>query len=169
MQQMAGNMGLLNPFVLNQFSVPSGYSPYSQVVENKFDQKGNLPPQYPHLPGLVSPLLPAGQSAFLPAQALGQVGQALGHAPIPVSSPGPDLPLAFPCDQQPAQEEVRFLELPEQDFSKLGGTQQVRQAYAEQILQAQEQVSPFTVYSSMLPPQSFFSYIHLIALEIVIF
>ena len=31
MQQMAGNMGLLNPFVLNQFSVPSGYSPYSQV------------------------------------------------------------------------------------------------------------------------------------------
>ena len=27
---------------------------------------------YPHLPGLVSPLLPAGQSAFLPAQ-LGQV------------------------------------------------------------------------------------------------
>ena len=27
---------------------------------------------------------------------------------------------------------------------------QVRQAYAEQLLQAQEQVSPFTVYSSML-------------------
>lgn len=127
MQQMAGNMGLLNPFVLNQFSVPSGYSPYSQ---------------YPHLPGLVSPLLPAGQSAFLPAQALGQVGQAigqvgqaLGQAPLPVSSPGPDLPLAFPCDQQPAQEEVR-------------------QAYAEQILQAQEQVSPFTVYSTAALAQS---------------
>ena len=34
MQQMAGNMGLLNPFVLNQFSVPNGYGPYSQV-ENK--------------------------------------------------------------------------------------------------------------------------------------
>ena len=164
MQQMAGNMGLLNPFVLNQFSVPSGYSPYSQVAQKKFVKEKSLPaPQYPHLPGLVSPLLPAGQSAFLPAQALGQVGQAigqvgqaLGQAPLPVSSPGPDLPLAFPCDQQPAQEEVRFLELPEQDFSKLGGTQQVRQAYAEQILQAQEQVSPFTVYSSMLPPQSFF-------------
>ena len=153
MQQMAGNMGLLNPFVLNQFSVPSGYSPYSQVAQNKFGQE-KLPPQYPHLPGLVSPLLPAGQSAFLPAQALGQVGQALGQAPLPVSSPGPDLPLAFPCDQQPAQEEVRFLEFPEQDFSKLDATQ-VRQAYAEQILQAQEQVSPFTVYSSMLPPQSF--------------
>ena len=25
MQQMAGNMGLLNPFVLNQFSAPSAY------------------------------------------------------------------------------------------------------------------------------------------------
>ena len=166
MQQMAGNMGLLNPFVLNQFSVPSGYSPYSQVAQKKFVKEKSLPaPQYPHLPGLVSPLLPAGQSAFLPAQALGQVGQAigqvgqaLGQAPLPVSSPGPDLPLAFPCDQQPAQEEVRFLEFPEQDFSKLDATQ-VRQAYAEQILQAQEQVSPFTVYSSMLPPQSFFSYI----------
>ena len=116
MQQMAGNMGLLNPFVLNQFSVPSGYSPYSQVVEEKkLDKRKLPPPQYPHLPGLVSPLLPAGQSAFLPAQALGQVGQAigqvgqaLGQAPLPVSSPGPDLPLAFPCEQQPAQEEVRI-------------------------------------------------------------
>ena len=38
MQQMAGNMGLLNPFVLNQFSVPNGYGPYSQV-ENKQAKK----------------------------------------------------------------------------------------------------------------------------------
>jgi CUG-BP- and ETR3-like factor len=31
MQQMAGNLGLINPFVLNQFSSPTGYtSPYSQ-------------------------------------------------------------------------------------------------------------------------------------------
>lgn len=29
MQQMAGNMGLLNPFVLNQFS--GTYNPYAQV------------------------------------------------------------------------------------------------------------------------------------------
>ena len=35
MQQMAGNMGLLNPFVLNQFSVPNGYGPYSQVEKQK--------------------------------------------------------------------------------------------------------------------------------------
>ena len=35
MQQMAGNMGLLNPFVLNQFSVPNGYGPYSQVEKKK--------------------------------------------------------------------------------------------------------------------------------------
>ena len=33
MQQMAGNMGLLNPFVLNQFSQPGAYSPYTQVKE----------------------------------------------------------------------------------------------------------------------------------------
>ena len=37
MQQMAGNMGLLNPFVLNQFSVPNGYGPYSQVENKKTD------------------------------------------------------------------------------------------------------------------------------------
>ena len=79
MQQMAGNMGLLNPFVLNQFSVPSGYSPYSQVVEKVWSKVKTSELQYPHLPGLVSPLLPAGQSAFLPAQALGQVGQAIGQ------------------------------------------------------------------------------------------
>merc|ERR1719350_156867 len=30
MQQMAGNMGLLNPFVLNQFNQPGAYSPYTQ-------------------------------------------------------------------------------------------------------------------------------------------
>ena len=41
---------------------------------------------------------------FQVGQALGQVGQALGQ--VPVSSPGPELPLAFPCEQQPAQEEV---------------------------------------------------------------
>ena len=33
MQQMAGNMGLLNPFVLNQFNQPGAYSPYTQVEE----------------------------------------------------------------------------------------------------------------------------------------
>ena len=77
MQQMAGNMGLLNPFVLNQFSVPSGYSPYSQV--QNIQNGPQLPPQYPHLPGLVSPLLPAGQSAFLPAPLASQVGQAMGQ------------------------------------------------------------------------------------------
>ena len=56
---------------------------------------------------------------FQVGQALGQVGQALGQVmmmvkmvimtvdgQVPVSSPGPDLPLAFPCEQQPAQEEV---------------------------------------------------------------
>ena len=49
---------------------------------------------------------------------INKVGQALGQAPLPVSSPGPDLPLAFSCDQQPAQEEVRFLEFQEQEFLK---------------------------------------------------
>ena len=56
---------------------------------------------------------------FQVGQALGQVGQALGQVmmmvkmvimtvdgQVPVSSPGPELPLAFPCEQQPAQEEV---------------------------------------------------------------
>jgi len=33
MQQMAGNMGLLNPFVLNQFSQPGAYSPYTQYSQ----------------------------------------------------------------------------------------------------------------------------------------
>ena len=42
MQQMAGNMGLLNPFVLNQFSVPNGYGPYSQVENKKANKKTNI-------------------------------------------------------------------------------------------------------------------------------
>ena len=42
MQQMAGNMGLLNPFVLNQFSVPNGYGPYSQVENKKANKQTNI-------------------------------------------------------------------------------------------------------------------------------
>ena len=103
MQQMAGNMGLLNPFVLNQFSTPSPYSPYTQ--------------QYPGLAGVVPSLLPPGPS-FLPSA-------------LPVSSPGPELPPLLPREGgQPGEQEAR--------------------QYVEQIMQAQEQVSPFTVYATAL-------------------
>jgi len=66
MQQMAGNMGLLNPFVLNQFNQPATYNPYAQYS--------------PLQAGMVSPALMAAQSqpGYL-SQLTGGLGQLSGQ------------------------------------------------------------------------------------------